>query len=498
MKPARRAALPFLLAAAAAIAQAAAAAQAAQAATWAPLASGDEAIVVTRHRVETARGVLEYETRAGRLAIRRDDNGEVRAHVFFVAYVMPGKAKQPRPLTFAWNGGPSVPAVLLHTELLAPWRLEGGAFVVNDDTLLWESDLVFVDPVGTGFSRPAAPAFEDEFYGTLGDFAATAEFIRAWRARFGAERQPLYLLGESYGTWRAGGTAEILASRGTPVAGAILISGGVPGSQMPFAFMDAWAIPARTAAAFAHGRLEPELLRDRARTMEAVAAWIAGQYLPALERIGELGDAGREAIARDLARYTGLAPGQIDRQTLVMGNRAYLAAFNGGDPAKTLNMFDMRIAGATPPDPGRRDAILDYLRGAIGYRTDLAYDGLEEGYLPASGPARRSIGSRWAYNHVEITPEVMARAMAGGGPPASQPWLQNAMRADPGLRVFVAAGRYDALNLCEGNPLMTQKLEGGLARRFTHRCYEGGHMMYRDVPERQRLLRDLARFVAAR
>jgi len=491
----RRAAIALLLASAA---TSAAAAQAAPPSAYAPLVSGDEAIVVTRHRVQTTRGALEYETRAGRLAIRHDENGEVRAHVFFVAYVVAGKDKQPRPLIFAWNGGPSAPAILLHTELLAPWRLEGNGFVVNDDTLLRESDLVFVDPVGTGFSRAARPEFETEFYGTLGDFAATAEFIRAYRARFGVGRQPLYLLGESYGTWRVGGTAEILAARGVPVAGAILVSGGVPGSQMPFAFMDAWSIPARTAAAFAHGRLAPDLLQDRARTMQAVTDWVVREYLPALKRVSELGDVERDAIALGLAGYTGLAADQIDRGTLVMGNRAYLTAFNGGDPARALDMFDMRNAGATPPEPARRDAIADYLRGVLGYRTDLAYTDLEDGYMPAPGPAPRSIGSRWSYDHVEITPEAMARAVAGGGPPASQPWLQNAMRADPGLRVFVAAGRFDALNLCEGNVLMSQKLEQDLARRFTHRCYEGGHMMYRDAPERRQLLQDLARFVSAR
>lgn len=495
MRPLRRAAIVLLLAAAA---TPAAAVQAEPTSVYAPLVSGDEAIVVTRQRVQTTRGALEYETRAGRLAIRHGQSGELRAHVFFVAYVVTGQSGKPRPLTFAWNGGPSAPAVLLHTELLAPWRFEGGGFVVNDDTLLWESDLVFLDPVGTGFSRAARPEFEAGFYGTLGDFAATAEFIRAYRVRFGGERQPLYLLGESYGTWRVGGLAEILAARGVPVAGAILVSGGLPGSQMPFAFMDAWSVPARTAAAFAHGRLAPELLADRARTMQAVTDWVAREYLPALLRVSELGDVERDAIARDLARYTGLAADQIDRGTLVVGNRAYLTAFNRGDPAKSLDMFDLRIAGATPPEPARRDAIADYLRGVLGYRTDLAYAGLEDGYLPAPGPAPRSIGGRWAYDHVEITPEAMARAVAGGGPPASQPWLQNAMRADPGLRVFVATGRFDALNLCEGNVLMSQKLEPDLARRFTHHCYEGGHMMYRDAPERRQLLQDLARFVTAR
>jgi carboxypeptidase C (cathepsin A) len=115
--------------------------------------------------------------------------------------------------------------------------------VDNAETLLASSDLVFYDPIGTGFSRPARPEYEQEFLSVLGDFAATAEFIRAYRARFQAENQPLFLGGESYGTWRVCGTTELLTKRGIKVSGVMLISGGVPGSLMPGAFQDAMYIP---------------------------------------------------------------------------------------------------------------------------------------------------------------------------------------------------------------------------------------------------------------
>jgi carboxypeptidase C (cathepsin A) len=90
----------------------------------------------------------------------------------------------------------------------------------------------------------------------------------------------------------------------------------------------------------------------------------------------------------------------------------------------------------------------------------------------------------------------MARMNQGGGPPASQPWLQNAMRSNKELRVFVGAGQYDSLNMCAGNLRMTAKLEPDLANRFTNRCYEGGHMMYRDQPTRLALSKDLEKFIA--
>jgi carboxypeptidase C (cathepsin A) len=469
---------------------------AAGAATLPPLAAGDEPIVVTQHTLKTVRGPLVYEARAGRIAIRNAETGEVRGHVFFTAYVVkqPPGAK-PRPLTFAWNGGPTGPAILVQTELLGPRRIEGAKFVDNAESLLYASDLVFMDPIETGFSRPAKPEFDKEFLSTLGDFAQTAEFIRAWRVKFAAEKQPLYLFGESYGTWRVNGATELLEKRGIKVTGAILLSGGVPGSLTPFEFQDAYYIPARTAAAFYHKRLPPDLMADRAATLKAVDMWVSGTYMPALGRVKDLSDAEREKVANDLARFTGMPPESIDRKTLVQSNRAYLQGFFGGDRTKTLNTYDMRIFGQEHEAPGYKAAITDYLRGELGYRTDLNYVDLEEGYMPTPGPARRSTGSRWDYNHTAVTPEMMAHMNAGGGPPASQPWLQNAMRSDPALKVFVAAGRYDSLNMCEGNLKMTGKLEPALSARFADHCYEGGHMMYRVQATRLQLAKDLEAFV---
>jgi carboxypeptidase C (cathepsin A) len=468
----------------------------ARAAAPTPLAEGDEPIVATAHVIKTPKGPLAYTAYAGRLAIRNAETGEVRGHMFFTAYVVKAKlGAPPRPVMVAWNGGPTSAAVLVQTELLGPRRIEGARFVDNAETLLASTDLVFMDPIETGFSRPAKPEFDKEFLSTLGDFAATAEFVRAWRAKFAAETQPLFLFGESYGTWRVNGATELLEKRGIKVAGAVLLSGGVPGSLMPFEFQDAYYVPARTAAAFAHKRLDPDLMRDRAATLTAVDQWVASTYLPALQRVAALSDAERDKVARDLARYTGIPDSMVDRKTLVVSNRQYLQGFFGGDRAKTLNTYDMRQFGAERPDPGYRAAVMDYFRGELGYGTDLNYVDLEQGYMPTPGPAARSTGSRWDYNHTTITPEMMAHMNAGGGPPASQPWLQNAMRADPKIQVFVAAGRYDSLNMCEGNLKMTAKLEPALSSRFEHHCYEGGHMMYRVQPTRLQLSQELAAFI---
>ncbi|MDB5581401.1 MAG: Serine carboxypeptidase [Bradyrhizobium sp.] len=459
-----------------------------------PLVAGDEAIVTADHVIAASRGPLRYETRVGRLPIRSAETGEVHAWIFFTAYIAKNRGVN-RPLAFAWNGGPTASSITLHLETLGPRRLTPDGLVDNPQTLLEAADLVFFDPVETGFSRPAKPEFAPEFLSTLGDFAETAEFIRAYRARFASQRQPLFLIGESYGTWRVSGVSEIMAQRGDKLAGVVLISGGVPGSQMSFAFSDAMYVPARTAAAFAKHRLDPELMLDREETMARVNAWVRSTYLPALEHPDQLTPQARESIALDLARYIGVEPAAIDRKTLVMNNRDYLKGFNRGDEAKAVNTFDMTIEGPIAADPQRSSHISDYLRGELGYATDLVYAGEEAGYAPVNGPAPRTTGSRWSYDHVEITPELRSRMSIGAGPPASQPWLQHALRLDPDMRVFVASGRYDSLNSCEGNQLMSAKLEPSLAQRFTHRCYLGGHMMYRQEASRLQLSSDLRAFI---
>ncbi|MBS0360772.1 MAG: hypothetical protein JSR98_05290, partial [Proteobacteria bacterium] len=343
-------------------------------AAYEPLVGGDEPVVVTQHKITGPRGPLAYEARAGRIPIRNAENGEVKGWVFFTAYVVkqPPCAK-PRPLMFAWNGGPTGPAVLVQTELLGPRRIEGDKFVDNAESLLYAADLVFMDPIETGFSRPAKPEYDKEFLSTLGDFAMTAEFIRAWRVKFAAERQPLFLFGESYGTWRVNGATEMLEKEGIKVSGDVLLSGGVPGSLMPFEFQDAYYIPARTAAAFYHKRLPPDLMANREATLKAVDEWVANTYMPALAHVSTLSDAEKDRIAGDLARFTGVPASSIDRKTLVMSNRAYLQGFFGGDKAKTLNTYDMRQFGAERDAPGYKAAITDYLRGELGYRTDLNY-----------------------------------------------------------------------------------------------------------------------------
>jgi len=476
-----------------------------------PLLPGDEPIVVTTHTIQTPDGPLEYEARAGRLPIRVDETGEVHAHVFFVAYVVKNRGAN-RPVTIAWNGGPTIASIYVHTEFLGPRLITKMGFADNPLTLLKTSDLVFYDPPETGFSRLERPQFAPEFFNMKGDVAAAAEFVRAYRARFDAQARPLFLLGESYGVWRTAAVSQALAERGMPIAGLILVSGGFPSVKAPMTFWNAMNVPNHAATALYYRRLSPELQRDPQATIKAVNAWITTTYQPALEHIASLSPAEREAIALRLASYTGVRPDQIDRKTLVMNTQDFLTGFYPGDKSRVLADVDTRVFGEERQTPAHHLYVSRYLRGELGYATDLGYTGelgygydlgyraLEAGYVPTPGPVRRSTGAQWTYNQTEDAAAANAAGRVDGEVAhmfnVNPPWTQAAMALGPQMRVFVALGRFDPTNTCEGEAVHIASLEPELKQRITLRCYEAGHMMYRDESERAKVMDDLGRFVS--
>jgi carboxypeptidase C (cathepsin A) len=464
-------------------------------------------MVATRHTITVAGRPLRYTARAGVLPIRHNDDGSVRAYIFFVAYVAdraPNDAS--RPITFAWNGGPGASSLLLHLSAFGPRRLDAGdgagtprrlaRGVDNEETLLTQTDLVFVDPVGTGFSRPAAPAYASDFYSVREDIAATREFIRVYRTRFDPWNAPIYLAGESYGTWRASGTAEAMEHSGEHVAGVILISGGIPvGSVASREMRAALFLPTRVATAAYHHRLDADLERDTARTMREAEEWGRTVYAPALAQRDALPSAARQAIISRLARYTGLDTAVIDQKTLIVDRRTLQQHLVPGQGA--LAMFDTRqIARGEPSaddraDDARRRALINsYLRDELGFKTDLAYQGLESGWS-ASGKARDP-NAEWQWDQGD--PGVPVESVDDGPPGGAPPWVQRTFAANPTTRAFVAAGIYDSLNSCPLIMYQISRLEPALRERITLGCYVGGHMMYEDQVARVHLRRDLARF----
>lgn len=485
-----------------------------------PSAAGDNSseTIATRHQAVVGGRTLRYTARTGFLPIRSNEVGDPHGQVFYIAYTLdaPGSGRE-RPLTFLWNGGPGANSVLLHLIGFGPRRIKTAhdsaaascecELQDNEATWLPFSDLVFVDPVGTGFSRPTRAEYGAEFYNTLGDIASIAEFIRVYLTRFDAWDAPLFIAGESYGSWRAAGVAEALERRGRHVAGVMLISGGVPvGPVIDEELRTALFIPTRTAAAFHHKTLAPDLQADLQSTLRRVEEWARTVYAPTLKRAASLTESERQSIVADLARFTGLDPALIDHQTLIVGRQQFAEQLLRGE-GKVLARFDTRDIEGPPPPTRRAETVNRYLRQTLQFKTDLAYEGIEEGFWPsATGQRPPSVGARWNYNQGPLTaPAATGAATPSTTPPqrqnldappgGAQPWLRRAIALNPSLKAFVAFGLYDSLNSCAVNNQLVPALEPAVRQKITAVCYEGGHMMYDEPAIRRQITRDVAAFV---
>jgi carboxypeptidase C (cathepsin A) len=464
-------------------------------------------VQVSQHQLRIDGKVLHYTAETGRVPIRDVETGEPHGYMFFIAY-RADPTGGPRPVTFVWNGGPGANSALLHFEAAGPKRLDDKGLVENQDSWLTATDLVFVDPIGTGFSRPAKPEYADEFYGTVGDVASVAEFVRAWRILHDVEHLPVILAGESWGAGRAASVGYALLQRGIPVRALLLISGGTGLNRDigSVALEQALRAVDRSATALFHGRLPEELGRSPTAIRGATEAWVRDAYAPALERIDRLSDPERDEVIAGLARFTGMPAELVDRDTLMVAPRPYREGLLQ-DSGKVLDVFDMRLVRepgnvvTADAETDRGQIITAYLRHDLGYATDLPYLGTEsmqQGYAPG-GVYPLSVNERWDYATAKVTPEEMEAAIQaavkhGGGPPQLGPPLPSAAEAvelDPRLRVLVAAGRYDSLNSCAANDEIARHLEGVLKDAYTFACYEGGHMVYRDEQARAQLAHDL-------
>jgi carboxypeptidase C (cathepsin A) len=264
-----------------------------------------------------------------------------------------------------------------------------------------------------------------------------------------------------------------------------------------------------TATAMYHDRLPPDLVLDDENPEESLRegaqAWAQRVYAPALDRLDGLSESDRDAVISGQARFTGLPPAAVDRETLRITPRAYRENLLA-DSGQQLQIFDMRLLvdDGNDDDSDRQQriaTITSYLRNTLGYNTSLPYVGLEalqQAYAPG-GEFPESVGMRWNYATADFTPEEIEAAYqeairTGAGPPKLGPPLPSAAEAvalNPDIRVWVAAGRFDSLNSCSANDELGRRLEGALAQAYTFACYEGGHMMYRDPQARVELARHM-------
>ena len=468
----------------------------------------ERAPVVTQHHITINGKSAAYTAEAGRLAIRDVETGEPHAYMFYTSYRVPTPGKR-RPVTFIWNGGPGWPALPLHFEVAGPLRGEGDRLVENPDTWLTESDLVFIDPVGTGFSRATKPEYVKEFALLVGDVMAEAEFIRCWLLLHDAEESPLVIAGESYGSSRAGRVGYQVLKRGFNVVGIAHISGGTDLPSFDNATTVDWAMHVADMAVVGlyFKRTPPELGSTPDAVRAATEKWVRERYLPAVLHVDSLSANERSAIAAELTAHTGYNTDRLDRSKLILSSQGWFGAF----PVDGKRALVADFRRSTPLVQAWIPAALRYLRRDLGYRTDLPYVGmdggetLEQGFAP-NGKYPATMNSRWVHSAVyDPTPEQFAQAqerfnkagMLGIPQVGSLPSTPDAIALNPKLKVFVAQGAYDPLGGCSINSERARRLPSPYKEAVQYKCYDGAHQMYLDMPARTLFSNHMKAFIHA-
>jgi carboxypeptidase C (cathepsin A) len=455
--------------------------------------------VVTEHTISIGGRELAYKAEAGMLPLLKEDGGP-RASIFYVAYTQVTEADAARrPIMFCFNGGPGASAVWLHLGGLGPRRAKVNPdgslppppfeLVANEHTILPVSDLVFIDPVSTGYSRAAKDEKPDQFFGKDPDIAAMAEFIRLYTTRNTRWRSPKYLCGESYGVFRAAGlAAELQNDHGMFLNGLVLVSGLVdygtiipgPSNDLPFSLF----LPSYTAVAHAHGRLPADLQADRAQAVREAEAFAAGDYLTALYAGAALPEAKRAEIAATIARLTGLSEIFVLDHDLRVDPSAFREELLA-DERLILGRFDGRITGRDGDQAGGDP------------RFDPSYDA-------ALGPLAAAMNA-YVREELEFESDLPYRVLTGVGPwPQDQNrysstarQLGEAMSRNHHLRVLVQTGVCDLAVpfLSMVHSINHLAIDPKLLANVRYATYDSGHMMYLRLEDLAKLERDLRAFL---
>src|SRR6266403_2337585 len=411
-----------------------------------PATPAEELHVVTHHEIRAGGKTLRYTATVGMMPLKNRE-GETEARIFFMAYTLNDPdSRTRRPLTFSFNGGPGSASVWLHLGAIGPKRVPMNPdgtmppppyqLVDNEYTWLNQTDLVFIDPVGTGYSRIVKPEAQ-RFFGLHGDLESVGEFNRMYLSRYERWTSPLFLAGESYGTTRASALSGYLIGRGIAFNGIVLIStimnfetaDFAPGNDLPYVMF----LPSYAATAWYHKKLAPDLQsRSLQQLTSEVEQWAASDYTLALGKGDRLTGQERQDIVARLARYIGLDPKFIDNANLRISLNFFRKELLR-DEKRSIGRLDARFKGydssyvTAGPDFDASEAAIrppytstfnDYVRTELGYKSDLEYYILGGGIGPWN----------WNTNNGYVDTSVA---------------LRNALAKNPYLKIFVAMGYYD-------------------------------------------------------
>jgi carboxypeptidase C (cathepsin A) len=449
--------------------------------------------VVTQHSARIGGQSVPYTAEAGWLPIRED--GKTVAKMFYVAYTRTGiQDASTRPLVFSFNGGPGTASVWMHMGYTGPRRVvyddDGfalrppGTLEDNPHSILDVADIVYIDPVATGFSRMVEGEELHRFHGTLPDIRSVAEFIRLYLLRADRWMSPKFVIGESYGTTRASGLAGLLLSRHQIyLNGVILVSMTNLDLERGPDVTYATTLPQRAATAWYHRRLAPDLqARPLKDVLVEVEAFAMGDYLAALVQGDRLTDTRRDEIAERVARYAGVRADYVRSANLRLDARRFWKELLR-DQRLTVGRLDSRYlgvdrdaAGENPEyDPAIADwngpfanAVNRYLREELRYNPELEYN--------VWGNVRP-----WVRDSAANVAEM----------------LREAMRGNPYLKVLIQGGYYDAATDYFSAVYTISHIQpGGEFRdRFRFAFYESGHMMYLRKPDLAGANDDLREFI---
>lgn len=473
--------------------------------------SFNDNLVVTKHSSAIGGREIKYTVTAGTMVLKeetadreKESEGEKpRAQVFFIAYVKDGaRDKSKRPLTFSFNGGPGSASVWLHLGVLGPRRaaleFDGSAppppfkLTDNEYSLLDETDLVFIDPVSTGYSRPVEGQKPVEWHGFKKDIESVGDFIRLYTTRFNRWLSPKFIIGESYGTTRAAGLSEYLYHQhGMALNGVMLISSILdfgtadftPGNDLPYILF----VPGYAATAWYHDAVKGKRQTLQEFTAEA-AKFALGEYASALLQGDALPAAERARIVEKLSHYTGISPAFIERSNLRIMDQHYFKELLR-ERGLTVGRLDSRFTGRDKLGVGEfaefdplfpqitgpyTAAFYDYVRSELKFESDLKY--VISGW---------NIVNPWSYAQFENQHVSVSES------------LRKAMTLNPYMKVFVANGYYDlgtpyfATEYTFNHLGLHESLRGNIRMAY----YEAGHMMYIHIPSLEALKRDLAEFI---
>jgi carboxypeptidase C (cathepsin A) len=457
--------------------------------------------VETQHTLELVDRTLDYKATAGSLPLK-DEKGELEAEIFFVAYTLDGVDDvAERPLVFAFNGGPGSASVWLHMGALGPRRvaMEPEGFMPkppykllpNQHTWLEYADLVFVDPVGTGFSRASSEELDKKFWSVKGDIESTGEFIRLYLSRYQRWPSPLFLAGESYGTTRVAGLAGELVDHGIAFNGVILISTALDlraiffeqSDDLPYPLF----VPTYAATAWYHDRLADDLQAKPLETvLKEVEDWSETEYVVSLMKGDRLTSEEESEVAERLARYTGLSVEYVRATNLRINIHRFCKELRRAEK-RSVGRLDSRFEGIEPEGvndvPEFDPAMLatmppytamfnDYVRRELGVATDFTYQCLS-----------MAVNEKWEWEKGKL--------------PSTGEALRSAFAKHPHMQVFVGQGYYDLATPHFATEYMISHMnvDRALREQISMSHYPAGHMFYLDEGSLATFSSDVADFI---